>query len=48
MLLPSENPFKCQENVWYLRPMIPPKRFDTFPPDWGMLSKYIQPLVDEL
>ena len=22
----------------YLQPMIPPKRFDIFPPDWGMLS----------
>ena len=21
----------------YLQPMIPPKRFDIFPPDWGML-----------
>ena len=22
-----------------LQPMIPPKLFDTFPPDWGMLRK---------
>ena len=37
MLLPSGNPFKCHEEVLYLQPMIPPKRFDIFPPDWGML-----------
>ena len=23
----------------YLQPMIPPKRFDIFPPDWGMLRR---------
>ena len=23
----------------YLLPMIPPKRFDIFPPDWGMLRR---------
>ena len=23
----------------YLEPMIPPKRFDIFPPDWGMLRR---------
>ena len=22
-----------------LQPMIPPKRFDMFPPDWGMLRR---------
>ena len=22
-----------------LQPMIPPKRFDIFPPDWGMLRR---------
>ena len=33
MLLPSGNPFKCHEEVLYLQPMIPPKRFDVFPPD---------------
>ena len=32
MLLPSANPFKCHEEVLYLQPMIPPKRFDIFPP----------------
>ena len=26
------NPFKCREEVLYLQPMIPPKRFDIFPP----------------
>ena len=37
MLLPYGNPCKCHEEVLYLQPMIPPKRFDIFPPDWGML-----------
>ena len=31
MLLPSGNPFKCHEEVLYLQPPIPPKRFDFFP-----------------
>ena len=35
MLLPSGNPFKCHGEVLYLQPMIPPKRYDIFPPDWG-------------
>ena len=39
MLLPSGNPFKCHEEVLYLQPMIPPKRFDIFPTDWGMLRR---------
>ena len=39
MLLPSENPFKCHEEALYLQPMIPPKRFDIFPPDWGILRR---------
>ena len=34
MLLPSENPFKCHEDVLSLQPMIPPKRFDISPPVW--------------
>ena len=33
------NPFKCHEEVLYLQPMIPPKRFDIFPPDRGMLRR---------
>ena len=37
MLLPSGNPFKYHEEVSYLQTMIPPERFDIFPPDWGML-----------
>ena len=37
--LPSGNPFKFHEEVLYLQPMIPPKRFDIFPPDWGMLRR---------
>ena len=32
MLFPSGNPFKCHEEVLYLQPLIPPKRFDIFPP----------------
>ena len=39
MLPPSGNPFKCHEEVLYLQPMIPPKRFDNFHPDWGMLRR---------
>ena len=39
MLLPSGNPFECHEEVLYLEPTIPPKRFDIFPPDWGMLRR---------
>ena len=39
MLLPSGNPIKCHEEVLSLQPMIPPKRFDIFPPDWGMLRR---------
>ena len=32
MLFPSGNPFQCQEEVLYLQPLIPPKRFDISPP----------------
>ena len=32
MLFPSGNPFKCHEEVLYLQPLIPPKRFDISPP----------------
>ena len=40
MLLPSSgSPFKCHEEVLSLQPMIPLKRFDIFPPDWGMLRR---------
>ena len=39
MLQPLGNPLKCHEEVLYLQPMIPPKRFDLFPPDWGMLRR---------
>ena len=43
MLLPSgKNPFKGHEEVLYLQPMILPKRFDFFPPDWGMLRRFIE------
>ena len=39
LLFPSGNPFKCHEEVLYLQPLIPPKRFDIFSPDWGMLRR---------
>ena len=39
MLLPSGNPSKCHEEILHLQPMIPPKRCDIFPPDWGMLRR---------
>ena len=35
MLFPSENPFKCHEEVLYLQPVIPPKRFGIFSPTGG-------------
>ena len=37
--IPSGNPFKCPEQVLSSQPMILPKRFDIFPPDWGMLRR---------
>ena len=39
MLFPSENPFKCHEEVMYLQPLIPPKRFDMFSPLTGGCSE---------
>ena len=39
MLFPSGNPFKCHEEVLYLQPLIPPKRFDTPPPLTGGCSE---------
>ena len=39
MLLPSGSPFKCHGDVLYLQSVIPSKRFDIFPPDWGMLRR---------
>ena len=39
LLPPSGNPFKCHEEVLYLPPMIPPKRFDISPPDWVVLRR---------
>ena len=39
LLPPSGNPFKCHEDVLNLQPMIPPKCFDMFSPDWGMLRR---------
>ena len=50
MLPPSGNPFKCHQEGSYLQPMIPPKRFDIFPPDWGMLrrSRCVHIFVEKL
>ena len=31
--------FKYHEEVLSLQSMIPPKRFDISPPDWGMLRR---------
>ena len=39
LLIPSGNPFECHEEVLSLQPMIPPKRFDIYLPDWGMLRR---------
>ena len=39
MLFPSGNPFICHEEVLYLQPLIPPKRFDIFPPLTGGCSE---------
>ena len=35
MLSASGNLFECHEEVLYLQPLIPPKRFDIFPPITG-------------
>ena len=32
--------FERHEEVLYLQPMIPPKRFNIFPPDWGMFRRF--------
>ena len=39
IVLLSRNLFKCHEEVLSLQPLIPPKRFDIFPSDWGMLRR---------
>ena len=39
MLFPSGNPFKCHEEVLYLQPLIPRKRFDIFSPLTGGCSE---------
>ena len=36
---------KCHEEVLYLEPMIPPKRFDSFSPDWGILRRSTRVLI---
>ena len=42
MLFPSGNPFKCHEEVLYLQPLIPPKRFDISPPLTGGCSEGLE------
>ena len=39
MLFPSGNSFKCHEEVLYLQPLLPPKRFDIFSPLTGGCSE---------
>ena len=39
MLSASGNLFKCHEEVLYMQPLIPPKRFDIFPPITGGCSE---------
>ena len=39
MLFSSGNPFKCREEVLYLHPSIPSKRFDISPPLTGGCSE---------
>ena len=39
MLSASGNLFKCQEEVLYLQPLIPPNRFDISPPITGGCSE---------
>ena len=41
----SITTLKCHDEVLYLQPMIPPKRFDIFPPDWGMLRRSRRVLI---
>ena len=39
MLSSSGNLFECYEEVLHLQPLIPPKRFDIFPPITGGCSE---------
>ena len=39
MLSASGNLFKCHEEILYLQPLIPPKRFDIFSPITGGCSE---------
>ena len=39
MLSASGNLFKCHEDILYLQPLIPPKRFDIFSPITGGCSE---------
>ena len=40
ILLTQGNPFECPEEVLSLPSMIPPKRFDLFPPVWDAQKVY--------
>ena len=44
MLRPSGNPYKYHDDVLFLQPMIPPKRFDISPPLCGMLLRLTEGL----
>ena len=35
----GKNPFICHQEVLYLQPLIPPKRFDIFSPLTGVCSE---------
>ena len=39
LLIPSENPIKCHEEVLSSQPMMPPKRFGISPPLTGGCSE---------
>ena len=41
MLSASGNLFKCHEEILYLQPLIPPKRFDIFSPITGGCSEVL-------
>ena len=46
MLLPWGNPFKChEEGLYYLQPMILPKRFDIFSPLTGGCSEGLDAFI---
>ena len=42
MLFASGNLLKCHEEILHLQPLIPPKRFDIFPPITGGCSERLE------